>query len=385
MGKVSVCGFTLVELLVVIAIIGILIALLLPAVQAAREAARRMQCTNHLKQWGLGLHNYHDAHKSFPTPAKKNRGPSYLDGYQISNPNYDCTPVGINFALLPYLEQTARYEGFSSASWTKAGNSDYNQWWPIWASEYTLEKVSAFLCPSDGDSGAPGPFQGTARTSIVFSMGDAAYTSWYPDNVWDPYSPTYDHLKISGRGMFIPESWKTFGTIQDGTSNTVGGSERITCSGGGNFNESNRRRGVLGGISSGHDGGWLQPSSGRAQPATCIVAFQRPENRNVISQPAQDPYGGVLIFDGRGFNNGFNTILQPNHPSCYDWYGVIYASASSFHTGGANVVLMDGSVTYASDTIDTGDPNADQVRSGQSDYGVWGAMGSPSGGESKHL
>ena len=366
-------GFTLVELLVVIAIIGILIALLLPAVQAAREAARRMQCTNHLKQWGLGLHNYHDAHKMFPTPSMKNRGATHLASWTV-----DRVPMGINFAILPYIEQTARYEGFISSPQSVLGDPSYSIWWVIQGNEYTRPSVPTFLCPSDGESNSPGPYEGTARTNIVFSMGDASYTPWYPDSIWAPLSPTYDHLMISSRGMFITESWKSFGSIQDGSSNTIGGSERITCSRGGSA-ENDRRRGVLGGNPE-----WLALWSGRPNPENCLLAFLRPENRQVLSTPAGDPYGG-LVLDGRGFNTGFNTILKPNHPSCYDGAGIVFVNASSFHTGGANVVLMDGSVTFVSDTIDTGVSSADQVRSGESPYGVWGAMGSPNGGESKRM
>ena len=89
-------GFTLVELLVVIAIIGMLIALLLPAVQAAREAARRMQCSNHMKQWGLALHNHHDAHNKLPAGC--------------SEFFYFVPLVGVTVHLLPYMEQQTVYD-----------------------------------------------------------------------------------------------------------------------------------------------------------------------------------------------------------------------------------------------------------------------------------
>ncbi|MCL2117614.1 MAG: DUF1559 domain-containing protein, partial [Planctomycetaceae bacterium] len=95
-------AFTLVELLVVIAIIGILIALLLPAVQAAREAARRMQCSNHLKQITLALHNYHDAHKTLPAGCG---GPLLA---------WDMNLLGTLWAILPFIEQGQRYEDWNS-------------------------------------------------------------------------------------------------------------------------------------------------------------------------------------------------------------------------------------------------------------------------------
>ena len=96
-------GFTLVELLVVIAIIGILIALLLPAVQAAREAARRMQCTNHLKQIALGLHTYHDAYQSLPAGT----GGPLLE--------WDMYLLGPNWAILPFMERTALFDMWKTA------------------------------------------------------------------------------------------------------------------------------------------------------------------------------------------------------------------------------------------------------------------------------
>ena len=147
-------GFTLVELLVVIAIIGILIALLLPAVQAAREAARRAQCSNNMKQLGLALHNYHDAHKVFP-PSAINPG-----GYMVNSPNGANPPLIDTAAgqrvrnvtgyilILPYLEQQAVHDkidfrlAVGMADWQGVGGGGYQQ-------AATNVRLQAFECPSE--------------------------------------------------------------------------------------------------------------------------------------------------------------------------------------------------------------------------------------------
>ena len=126
-------GFTLVELLVVIAIIGILIALLLPAVQAAREAARRMQCTNNLKQIGLAMHNYHDSMKCLPFASAYNAGPFYQN-------------VGTWAAfILPYLELQTHYDLFDFTHPMKYDSDSTNK-------EAVTTVVAVYLCPSDPQS-----------------------------------------------------------------------------------------------------------------------------------------------------------------------------------------------------------------------------------------
>ena len=357
----------------VIAIIGILIALLLPAVQAAREAARRMQCSNNFKQWGLGLHNHHDAHKAFPRLARINPGDSW------SSPVGDAVDLGINFWLLPYMEQAARYEGLRSMPEAQAGSS-YHSEWMFMNTPNVTDSVSAFLCPSDGDSNQPGPYNNNARTNIVFSFGDAAYCPWQEHwiNVRSLFEPS-DKKVPSKKG-------KTFGSIPDGSSNTIGASERLTASNG--LNEKDRRRGILFPLSSGTNWGawgWLQ-QTGIGKPSECILEAQKPENRSQLTNSNDSwCYPGVRIFSGGIMDNGFNTIIKPNAVSCWDAWGTAYVNANSFHTGGVNVLLMDGSVQFVSDTVDTGDPESPQVTAGPSPFGIWGAMGSHAGGESKSL
>jgi len=145
-------GFTLVELLVVIAIIGILIALLLPAVQAAREAARRAQCTNKVKQLGLALHNYHSAHGSFPPGYVSNKSTAASDWcYSDSSCTNHQAPWTV--LILPFLEETARYEEFdfkrtfTSTSHCPADGSYSSQNHKAWE-----KPLGKYQCPSDPSS-----------------------------------------------------------------------------------------------------------------------------------------------------------------------------------------------------------------------------------------
>ncbi len=186
-------AFTLVELLVVIAIIGVLVALLLPAVQAAREAARRSSCGNNMKQLGLALHNYHDTYREFPY------GFSELDAYKKRS----CWMQGV----LPFLEQT------NMADQVKATNVEWIMDVPGAVKD---TPVPSLMCPSDGTSPALGASGGVRA-------GGAGFQGNYVGCTGNDYMLSVGPL----RGLFYRDSKTRFATVTDGTSNTLAFSEVI--------------------------------------------------------------------------------------------------------------------------------------------------------------
>lgn len=346
-------AFTLVELLVVIAIIGILIALLLPAVQAAREAARRMQCTNNMKQFGIALHNYHDAAKSFPASRASMKG--------LGSTNWSA-----HLHLLPYLEQTARYESIGSSGLTNSytGHASLE------------EKIPAFLCPSD----AGGKSLTYAPTNLVICMADRAH------------DPNHTATQDKNRLVMGRESWNSTSAITDGTSNTLALSETVIAT-------VASSRAIKGGIAQ-------IPDLEAADPiGKCGIAAltANGDNKTIKSDievaatnhstgEPQQAFRGGRFWDGRPSYLGFQTITPPNSPACADpnengdnsrkWL----MPPTSNHSGGVLAAYFDGSVRFIADGIDCNGASAAQITfEGLSPYGVWGAIGTPNGGESTHL
>lgn len=182
-------GFTLLELLVVMAIIGLLLGILLPAVQATREAARKAQCANNLKQLGLACHNYHDSHSCFP--------PGYL-----ATAVYPDTAPGWGWGafLLPFLEQTP-----------VSAQIDFRQ--PVESSPAIATMLSVFLCPSDSP-----PVEPIELTDDTFTTIARAAPSSYAATVGDDSSEADD---LVTNGVFYRNSHTRFADIVDGTSQTV--------------------------------------------------------------------------------------------------------------------------------------------------------------------
>lgn len=288
-------GFTLVELLVVIAIIGILVALLLPAVQAAREAARRMQCGNNLKQMGLALHNYHDVYKSIPIGA--------IDGTSVA--------VSAHARLLPFIEQTNLYDlvDFSvphnHVNNTAARNTE----------------VSTFRCPSD-PSRLPSAIGGKNNYYWNAGSGIVMYASG-----------TAGQPPANGI-VWLNEAYR-FSDIIDGLSNTAAFAEKMTGDG------SN-------GISS--------PRTDTFQPGTYPnspdEALQQCNAMDVtdLSKQGYSNVGGPWLQQYHSTNQ-YAHVLPPNGRSCMFPPGRIATTANSQHPGGVQITLCDGSVRFVATTV----------------------------------
>ncbi|MCA9085703.1 MAG: DUF1559 domain-containing protein [Planctomycetaceae bacterium] len=326
-------GFTLIELLVVIAIIAILIALLLPAVQQAREAARRTQCKNHLKQMGLGLHNYHDVFGVLP--------PSYCLVPGVSSSSWS-----IHGRLLPYMEQGNLYNQIDlSVGWSN---------YPI----ISGFRVPVYVCPSDPKGDNLRDTSATGSTSGIF-----LYPTTYGFNfgTWLIYDP---NTGKGGDGLFYPNSRIRLGHVTDGTSNTLAASEVHAWT--------NYLR----------NGGPAAPytSTVPATPAD-VAAAAAPGKTDRL----QEGTGHTEWANGHCHHSGMTTTLTPNTFVPFTFMGVTYnidfnsqqegrnltpsyaaLTSRSYHTGIVNSLLADGSVRSISDNID---------------FGTWRALGTRSGGE----
>ncbi len=362
-------GFTLVELLVVIAIIGILIALLLPAVQAAREAARRSQCTNNLKQLGLALHNYHSAYNSFPSLGQGTDCRDWPGGCQdpasYQTTNYGCLSGLV--VLLPFMEQQALYQQWTSPQ----ANPPYPAWGPVpwygWNFQPHHAQPPMLLCPSDAAAGKT-----TDNGQIYWWQGDTNYNFCNGDSAFDTGEGFAGGRRP--RGAFGFKTFFKVADIIDGTSNTLAMSEQVV-------NNRYQNNEIHGGYINWGD--WR--SMGDAGSA--LETLQQKQGNLIIGGSRGDCLRGVHYGWGTMVVMGFNTILPPNSIGATngwsEWGSEHILPPDSRHPGGVNAMMLDGSCRFISETIDAGNPAAASVTQGPSPFGVWGAMGSKDGGEGR--
>ena len=309
-------GFTLVELLVVIAIIGVLVGLLLPAVQAARGAARRMQCGNNLKQFGLALHNYASAHGRFP--------PAYIRVYsQAGQTNTDLDTErrgnwGWGAMLFPFVEQTGLHSALNVGPVTFASNLD------LPANRVLLQTtLSIYRCPSDD-----GPNLNVDR--VVRSHTNVAVETAISNYIGSNSTGTVDGNPPGlRRGLFIRDQGTKFSEISDGTSNTFAVGERAW-----------RRRLTDGSI---------------AIPAAGLISGCRGQATGIMVD-----YGLMDVVGVGRFRLNYNQTLVTRAKRAF----------SSNHPGGCQFAFCDGSIHFISETID-GDMNAAQQSNDADPNSVW--------------
>jgi prepilin-type N-terminal cleavage/methylation domain-containing protein/prepilin-type processing-associated H-X9-DG protein len=304
-------GFTLIELLVVIAIIAVLIALLLPAVQQAREAARRSQCKNNMKQLGLGLHNYHDSLNCFPP------GMLWLGG-SVDNGNGNAASLGPNWLvmMLPYLDQAPMYNQFNFQ--VALTNTTTNAQGTSNATLVT-QRLPLFLCPSDAYNN-----QACNVYGINFARGNYGASGWgvgdYHNTIWSQIPPL--NGSNPARGMF--GNWSNGGIrdVTDGTSNSVASWELRA----GPAASDTRGVWALGKIGGGFIGNCLQMSG------DCW---------------------GINDTNGGGDDISGCTALTTIGMGCWNG-GDGQAGPKSLHVGGVNALMGDGSVRFISQNLNQG-------------------------------
>ena len=324
-------GFTLVELLVVIAIIGILVGLLLPAVQAAREAARRMQCSNNVKQLALAFHNYESAHRVFPPFATMNgQGSATWQGYSAF-----CQ-------VLPFIEQSPLHAKLT----TDSNNFFVFYYNPVATTAVRATSVSAFLCPSANRW----PQSGTNHTTN--GPGCNYGVSYGASILWNNFA--------NQNGMFRSQSALTakasvrIAEVIDGTSNTLMLSEHLS----GDDNPNFLMRGQTSEVRTG--------SAFTNAAAYPTLEYPSEADLNTWGAACQAATvhlssNGAQWISPLPTQTALNTVAPPNwrFPNCQtnssgyssDRNGVY--TARSMHTGGVNAGMGDGSVRFVSQSIDT--------------------------------
>lgn len=329
-------GFTLVELLVVIAIIGILVGLLMPAMRTSGDAARRMSCSNQLRQLGLAMHNYHSAYEQLPMAMG---GTGVGANQRMGNANQISGLVG----LLPFIEQQSAWEkiaspmtingftypAFGPAPWV----SQYDPW------RYELQNLRCPTSPTDAVN--------FGMTSYTFCIGN---------------QPSDVHRPKVANGMFACGLTTRFRDIADGLSNTIAMTEI-------SHRVDNQDRGIAGCIAIDQPGVILEPF----ERVNELLDLERPHLFS--DQVPLARYGrGSRWADGAAGYSLMQTVLPPNSVNVAIGGSVMVDglySAGSFHHGGAHVLVGDGAVKFIVNSVDHPEHGV----------GLWSALGSASGNE----
>jgi len=302
-------GFTLVELLVVIAIIGVMVGLLLPAVQAAREASRRMSCGNNIRQVALALLNYESAFKKFPM------GVNYGNGKAPHTVAYHHTWLT---AILPQMEAS-----------TLSNNVNWNL--RAWGQPIVNAQVPNLLCPSDGNSSK---IYAAQNIGITCYSGAQGY-HWWPDAIFGPWAPWqgFGFREVADvSGLFAPSRINGLKEITDGQSNVLIIGETDST----NF----------------YGGPWMTTSTGARRRYTQEGVFRAAFVGLAVSGwgANEDGVNRALEVDGSGFKRGgwFKPAPYAYEPTFITAWGINteWPGTSSYHGGAVQTAFADGSVRF---------------------------------------
>jgi prepilin-type N-terminal cleavage/methylation domain-containing protein/prepilin-type processing-associated H-X9-DG protein len=344
-------GFTLIELLVVIAIIAVLIALLLPAVQAAREAARRIQCVNNMKQIGLALHNYHSVNDCFPMGS----GSGVLT---YPPPTYQAKECwAAHGAILQFFEQLPTFNAINF------------YWSPDEPPNQTVDntQITGYLCPSDPNAtSSTGGDNGVATTANNCYFASIGPTTDFRVGLATS-APSFGANPTAG--LFAFQQSKSIARVTDGTSNSIAFAESTVGVPG-----QTARQKLIGLVNVAIPAGALQANASNNVAAVqsgivaCSAAWQAGSSSAVDLQRGDSWQQGAMCM------TMFNTICTPNDQGDEWAYcsnsgsGACsnYSNADSYHPGGVNVLMGDGSVKFIKNSIN---------------QQTWWALGSIGGGE----